>query len=89
MHKLLFYRKHYGKYVCVCGCTHRSTDGDSDLKFFDTPKIVKHQGNQTEKLTTERRRLWLTRINRANFDPDPTKRHYKACSEHVITGKVT
>ena len=73
----------------VYGCTHRSTYGDSDLKFFDIPKIVKHQGNRTEELTTERRRLWLARINRANFDPDPTKRHYKVCSEHFITGKVT
>ena len=46
----------------VYGCTHRSTDGDSNLKFFDIPKIVKHQGNRTEELTTERRRLWRKSI---------------------------
>jgi hypothetical protein len=73
----------------VYGCTHLSTDGDSDLKFFDIPKIVKHQGNRTEELTTERRRLWLARINRVNFDPDPTKRHYKVCLEHFMTATVT
>jgi hypothetical protein len=51
----------------VYGCTNRSTDGHSELKFFDIPKIVKHQGNRTEELTTERRRLWLARINNVTY----------------------
>ena len=71
----------------VWGCTNRSKPGDTDLKFFDIPKVIKHQGIQTEQLSTERRRLWLARINRANFDPNPSKRHYKVCSAHFIAGK--
>ncbi|CAC5403235.1 unnamed protein product [Mytilus coruscus] len=70
----------------VYGCTNRSKPGDTDLKFFDIPKLIKHQGIQTEELSIERRRVWLARINRANFDPDPTKRHLKVCSDHFITG---
>jgi hypothetical protein len=70
----------------VFGCTNRSTPGNSDLKFFDLPKVIVSQGKRTEELTTERRRLWLARINRAKFKPDPSKRHYKVCSKHFISG---
>ncbi|KAL5011770.1 hypothetical protein ScPMuIL_010321 [Solemya velum] len=50
-------------------------------------KVIYSQGTETEKLSSERRNLWLARINREGFDPDPTKRHYKVCSDHFITGK--
>ena len=71
----------------VVGCTNRSSHVEKNLKFFEIPKLIKHQGVQTEELSTERRRLWLSRINRANFNPDPAKRHFKVCSEHFISGK--
>lgn len=71
----------------VWGCTNRSKPGDSSLKFFDIPKVIEHQGIQTKELTSERRRIWLARINRADFSPDPSKRHFKVCSDHFIQGK--
>ncbi|XP_048749237.2 uncharacterized protein LOC125661304 [Ostrea edulis] len=70
----------------VWGCTNRSRPGDSSLKFFDIPKVIEHQGIQTKELTSERRRIWLARINRADFSPDPSKRHFKVCSDHFIQG---
>lgn len=62
------------------------TVGGNSLKFYEIPKVIVHQGRVTEELTKERRRLWLARINRANFAPDPSKRHYKVCSGHFISG---
>ncbi|XP_061180824.1 uncharacterized protein LOC133189472 [Saccostrea echinata] len=70
----------------VWGCTNRSKAGDSSLRFYDIPKVIEHQGIQTKELTSERRRIWLARINRADFLPDPSKRHFKVCSDHFIQG---
>ena len=38
-----------------------------DISFFRVPKVIKHQGEQTEKLSEERRRLWITAISRADI----------------------
>ena len=70
----------------VWGCKNRSNGADTHLKFFDIPKVISHQGIQTKDLSNERRRLWLARINRAGFNPDPSKRHFKVCSEHFLNG---
>lgn len=53
----------------VWGCNNRSVSGDENRRFYDIPKIVKHQGKQTEELSAERRTLWLARINRSDFNP--------------------
>ncbi|XP_061182386.1 uncharacterized protein LOC133190715 [Saccostrea echinata] len=75
--------------TCVLwGCTRRSKPGDTAVKFYDIPKVIKHLGDETEELIIERRRLWLARINRADFNPDPTKRHNKVCSDHFITAHL-
>lgn len=65
-------------HTCVVwGCSNRAGVGENARKFFDIPKVIHHQGKQTEELSAERRTLWLSRINRANFNPDPRKRHFK------------
>jgi hypothetical protein len=74
------------KTCVVWGCTNRAGVGDSTIKFYDIPKVITHQGKQTEELSSERRVLWLSQINRANFNPDPNKRHFKVCSDHFISG---
>ncbi|KAL5011769.1 hypothetical protein ScPMuIL_010320 [Solemya velum] len=75
-------------HTCVVwGCTNRADAGATKKQYFDIPKVIYSQGTETEKLSSERRNLWLARINREGFDPDPTKRHYKVCSDHFITGK--
>ncbi|XP_024919482.1 zinc finger protein 658B-like [Cynoglossus semilaevis] len=71
----------------VSGCTNRAGKGDRKLKFFVIPKVICHQGKLTEDISTERRMLWLSRINRVNFNPEPSQRHYKVCSEHFISGE--
>ena len=70
----------------VWGCTNRAGVVDSTSKFYDIPKVITHQGKQMEELSSERRVLWLSQINRANFNPDPNKRHFKVCSDHFISG---
>ena len=74
------------KTCVVWGCTNRAGVGDSTIKFYDIQKVITHQGKQTEELSSERRVLWLSQINRANFNPDPNKRHFKVCSDHFISG---
>ncbi|CAL9704922.1 unnamed protein product [Knipowitschia caucasica] len=71
----------------VWGCTNRAGCGDVKRGFFNLPKVITSQGSETERLSRERRTLWLARINREGFNPDPKKRHYKVCSDHFITGK--
>ncbi|CAL9687164.1 unnamed protein product [Knipowitschia caucasica] len=74
--------------TCVVrGCTSRSGCGVVKRGFFDLPTVITNQGSETERLSTQRRTLWLARINREGFNPDPKKRHFKVCSDHFITGK--
>ncbi|KAJ8029799.1 hypothetical protein HOLleu_29289 [Holothuria leucospilota] len=66
----------------VIGCYNRSKRDKKS--FFSIPSIIRHQGEQTEELSTRRRALWLTRLNRPNFVPT---RSTKICSDHFVSGK--
>ena len=73
--------------TCVVSvCTNRAGVGDSTSKFYEIPKVITHQGKQTAELSPERKALWISRINRANFDLEPNKMHFKVCSDHFISG---
>ena len=37
------------------------------VRFFKVPGIISHQGEQTEEVSTERRRKWLSEINKADL----------------------
>ena len=68
---------------CVVGCTNRSFKGSSK-RFFRFPKVISHQGPQTEKLLEKRRTAWLSRVDRKDWTPSC---HHMVCSDHFINGK--
>ncbi|XP_077982798.1 uncharacterized protein LOC144437668 isoform X1 [Glandiceps talaboti] len=58
-----------GKSCCAFGCTNRHKKG-CDFSFYRIPKDL------------DRRRQWLSAINRKNLEP----KHAWLCSKHFITG---
>ena len=75
-------------YLCaVYGCGHNSTRESGLFRFFRIPSIIKNQGEQTLKLSTERRRTWLNNISRADSDLTEEKiETTRVCSDHFISG---
>ncbi|XP_014898178.1 uncharacterized protein LOC106953726 [Poecilia latipinna] len=69
-------------YCWVKGCKNR---GDKKVKrsFHYIPKVRTTEGEQTLRLSIERRRVWLTNIRRKD-QPSSTSR---ICSDHFISGK--
>ncbi|XP_033758965.1 uncharacterized protein LOC117341219 [Pecten maximus] len=58
-------------HTCVVwGCTNRADPDTTKRQYFNIPKVINHQGTKTERLSTERRNLWLARINRDGFNPE-------------------
>ncbi|KAK0155423.1 hypothetical protein N1851_002225 [Merluccius polli] len=49
-------------YWRVFGCTNRS-DREKHLEYYRLPKVITNQGEQCQKLSEERRRLWLAKLN--------------------------
>ena len=47
-----------------CG---KNTQRDHDVQFFRVPVVVKHQGEEVEELSSERRRKWIAAINRQDL----------------------
>ncbi|XP_053364859.1 uncharacterized protein LOC128534455 [Clarias gariepinus] len=66
----------------VNGCTNRA-GGPIKYGFYSIPIVRHHEGEQTQRLSDERRRLWLARINRKE---DPSK-YSRVCSVHFVNGK--
>ncbi|XP_061737831.1 zinc finger protein 280C isoform X2 [Nerophis ophidion] len=66
----------------VNGCTNRR---QSSVKrgFFSIPRIRRHEGELTQKISEDRRRAWLASINRK----DEPSQSSKICSDHFVTGK--
>ena len=71
----------------VFGCSHNSKREKGKFKFFRFPSILLHQGEETKKLSEERRRQWLANINRADLD-DAKADHSRVCSDHFISGNT-
>ena len=69
----------------VYGCGHNSKRDKDKYNFFRFPSVINHQGEETRKLSEERRRQWLANINRADFD-DKKADHSRVCSHHFISG---
>ena len=59
------------KSCCAVGCTNRSTKGNT-LSFYHFPA------------DTERRRLWISAINRKGWEPNE---YSYVCSAHFVSGK--
>ncbi|XP_041843948.1 uncharacterized protein LOC121641751 [Melanotaenia boesemani] len=71
-------------YCRVFGCTNRS-DRQKHLEFYRLPKVIKNQGEECQKLSEERRRLWLAKLNQdlrgKNLD------NIRICSAHFVSGR--
>ena len=71
-------------YCRVYGCTNRS-DREKHLEFYRLPKVIKNQGDACQKLSEERRRLWLAKLNQdfkgKNLD------NVRVCSAHFLSGR--
>ena len=69
-------------HVCVTiGCTNCSSHAEKN-RVFGNPKLNKALRQQTKELSKLGKMLWLSNINTANFNQDPTKRHLEVCYEH-------
>ncbi|EDO41516.1 predicted protein, partial [Nematostella vectensis] len=55
------------------------------LKFYRVPAIINHQGQQTELLTTERRRKWISAISREDIT-DKKLANDRVCGRHFVSG---
>ncbi|XP_022807135.1 uncharacterized protein LOC111344188 [Stylophora pistillata] len=58
-----------------------------DLSFCRVPKIIKNQGEETEILSTERRRRWLSAIRRQDLT-DRIIENDRVCGDHFHSGKA-
>ncbi|XP_060789822.1 uncharacterized protein LOC132894251 isoform X1 [Neoarius graeffei] len=70
---------------CIHGFRNKSGD-DVKRSFYVIPTVREHEGEQTKKLSIQRRNLWLARINRKDFQPS---KHSRVCSDHFISGTST
>ena len=71
------------KCCCIIGCN--SSINKENLSFYSIPGVYKNQGEATERLSKERRNLWINRIRRLHA---PTK-YWKVCSKHFKSGMLT
>ena len=70
---------------CVHGCHNRS-NRERDRHFHNIPAVVRGKDNETEELTSNRRREWLAqlRLKDVTFD---SKARRTVCSDHFVNGE--
>ncbi|WAR17223.1 hypothetical protein MAR_031817 [Mya arenaria] len=68
----------------IYGCNHRK-NREKDLQYYRLPAVITNQGAEWEKLTADRRREWLARINQDFSTKNLT--NVRICSTHFISGK--
>ncbi|XP_033727696.1 uncharacterized protein LOC117317023 [Pecten maximus] len=71
-------------YCAMIGCN--NTGGRDRVSFFRLPAVITSQGEKTHGLSEKRRRLWLTKISRADLEPSSYP-YLRVCSEHFVSGK--
>ena len=64
------------------GCRNRADDAVK-RSYYVIPIIRRTEGSRPEQLSTERRELWLARVNRKNYTPTA---YTKVCSDHFVQG---
>ena len=75
-------------YLCaVKGCSNNSSR-DKQFRFYRFPKVIDNQGQETRKLSEERRRKWLENLDRKNMD-EINLNNTRICSKHFISGEVS
>jgi hypothetical protein len=70
-------------YCAIIGCTR--TGGRDKVSFFRLPAIITNQGEKTQEMSEKRRRLWLSRISRADLQQSSYP-YVRVCSDHFVKG---
>ena len=72
-------------YCRVLGCHNRS-DRESGRQYYRLPEIITREGEKTQQLSSERRRLWLAKLNQ-DFKGKNLK-NIRVCSDHFVMSKL-
>ncbi|CAH1233061.1 Hypp573 [Branchiostoma lanceolatum] len=78
----------YPDRVCPCCANVTKCDKKEGIGFYSIPKVVTGQGEDHEKLTEERRRLWISAISRADTETKNILQSERVCGRHFISGKA-
>ena len=79
---------HTGKMPTVCcivSCSNKQGK-ESDLGFFRIPAVKKNEGEETQRLSEKRRRLWFAAINRADSSWKKVEA-WRVCGKHFHSGR--
>ena len=74
-----------GNYCNVDGCVNRSEDDEDQRHYYRLPAIISHLKDFEKDLGTERRRLWLSQLNK-----DLTGKNLaniRICSDHFVNSE--
>uniref|UniRef100_A0A1X7U9K4 THAP-type domain-containing protein n=1 Tax=Amphimedon queenslandica TaxID=400682 RepID=A0A1X7U9K4_AMPQE len=71
-------------FCAVIGCSNHEHK-DIKKSFYCLPGIIKHQGSETEPLTSRRQREWLATINRSDIKTS-NYQYTLVCSDPFISG---
>ncbi|XP_077555864.1 uncharacterized protein LOC144170135 isoform X3 [Haemaphysalis longicornis] len=73
----------------IVGCSNRSKSkaraNSSNTSLFRLPTVVTNQCERTKELTARRRSMWLSRIKRADLNPNNP--NIRVCGAHFVTGR--
>ena len=69
----------------LVNCSNRS-GRDEGVRLFRVPAIIKNQGEETEELSRERRRKWLSAIHRDDLT-DKILSNDRVCGRHFVSGQ--
>ena len=72
--------------ICgIVGCANRPGIA-CQYSFFKTPKVILGQGDDTRKLSEERRRLWKAAVRRQDIVTEARWDRTLVCSKHFVNG---
>jgi hypothetical protein len=69
-------------FCCVRGCGSKHTRHGPSVALYCIPTVRNNMDSRWQKLTAERRELWLERVKRTTVGD-----YERVCSKHFISGK--
>ena len=83
--QIVYIRDHISmpSFCAVFGCSNRH-DREKNRSYYRLPKVINHQGEQTQKLSQARREKWLSNIARDDIKPSSYD-NLRICSDHFIS----